>query len=64
MSKLSDIHKAIGAYLEIKGDKEVTSIATWSNHPEYQYTLNLHDIHNGSVGTNPYKGEDKINIKK
>lgn len=64
MAKLSDIYDAIGAYLKVKGDKDVTSIATWCGNKEYEYTFNLHDIHNGSAGTNPYKGEDEINIPK
>lgn len=65
MAKLSEIHHLLGCYLELHGDKDVTSIATWggSNCPN-QYTFHLHDIHEGSIGTNPYSGADHIDIPK
>lgn len=64
MAKLSAIHNAIGNYLCLHGDKEVTSIATWCASAPQKYTFNLHDIHQGSSGTNPYTGKDKIDILK
>lgn len=64
MAKLSDIHNAIGNYLYMHGDKEVTSIATWSATAPQEYTFNLHDIHKGSISTNHYTGEDRIDILK
>ncbi len=65
MVKLSEIHRLITCYLELHGNKDVTSIATWggSGSPN-QYTFHLHDIHEGSIGTNPYSGADHIDIPK
>lgn len=63
MAKLSEMHRLIGNYLELHGDKDVTSIAAWNGSPN-EYTLNLHDIHNGSIGTNPYTGKDELNIPR
>lgn len=62
MAKLSAIYNEIGNYLRMHGDKEVTSIATWCAFAPQEYTFNLHDIYKGSIGTNPYTGEDKIDI--
>lgn len=64
MAKLSEMQKRIEAYLLLHGDKEVTSIATHSGSGEIDFTLRLHDIHNGSSTTNPYTGQDKIYIPK
>lgn len=64
MVKLSEIYRLIGNYIELHGDKDVASIATHCGDPEYEYTLNLYDIHSGSIGTNPYTGADKLNIPK
>ena len=65
MAKLSDLHNAIGNYLYMHGDKDATSIATGGGYSNpIQYTLRLHDIHEGRIGTNPYTGEDKIDIPK
>ena len=64
MAKLSEIHNAIGNYLYIHGDKEVTSIATWCGTAPQEYTFNLCDIHKVSIGTNPFTGKDKIDILK
>ena len=64
MAKLSEIYKTIGNYIELHGDKDVTSIASHCGSSEYEYTLNLHDIHKGNMGSNPYSGQDKINISK
>jgi hypothetical protein len=49
MPKLSEIHNAIGNYLYMHGDKDVTSIATWNGTSPIKYTLNLHDIYEGKV---------------
>lgn len=64
MAKLSEIHKLIGDYLEINGDKEVTSIATWCSIAPQEYTLKLHDIFDGPIGRNPFSGEDHIDIPR
>lgn len=64
MVKLSEIYRLIGNYIELHGDKDVTSIATHCGRSEYKYTFNLHDIYSGSIGNNPYTGEDELNIPK
>lgn len=64
MAKLSEIHNAIGNYLYIHGDKEVTSIATWCSSAPYEYTFNLCDIHEGHIGTDPCIGKDHLDISK
>lgn len=63
MVKLSEMYRVIGNYLEIHGDKDVTSISSHCG-SEFEYSLNLHDIHTGSIGTNPYTGEDKISFRR
>lgn len=62
MAKLSEMYKRIGEYLAANGDKEVTSIATWSGDSETEYTLRLHDIGSGVQG--PYTGRDVINVPR
>lgn len=62
MVKLSEIHRLIGNYIELHGDKDITSIGS-SNGTEYEYIFILHDIHNGD-GWNPYTGADKLYITK
>lgn len=65
MTKLSEIYKAIGDYLKIHGDKEVTSIATaGGSNRKIEYIFHLHDIHEGDIGSNPYTGSDEIDIPK
>lgn len=63
MAKLSQIVNKLQAYIDLHGDKDVTSIGTCSG-SGVEYTFNLHDIHTGSIGTNPYTGADKIEIMK
>lgn len=63
MAKLSDIYSIIGNYIQIHGDKDITSIAS-SNCLEYEYAFNLHDIYNGRIGLNPYTGADKLYIPR
>lgn len=63
MAKLSEIYRLIGNYIELYGDKDVTSIGS-SNGLEYEYIFNLYDIYNGSIGLNPYTGADKLYILK
>lgn len=63
MVKLSEMHRLIGNYLELHGDKDVTSIATCHG-SEYEYILNLHDIYNENSMWNPYKGADELYISK
>ena len=46
MVKLSEIHRLIGNYIELHGDKDVTNIGS-SHGTEYEYIFILHDIHNG-----------------
>lgn len=64
MVKLSVIHRLIGNYLELHGDKDVTSIATWCGSSPNAYTLHLHDIYDGSIGSNPYTGANHLDIPK
>lgn len=65
MAKLSEIYHLIASYLELYGDKDVTSIATWGGSgSQNQYTFHLHDIYEGSIGSNPYSGKDHIDIPK
>lgn len=63
MAKLSEIYRLLGDYIELHGDKDVTSIASCHG-SEYEYTFNLHDVHNRSIGWNPYTGADKLYIPK
>lgn len=51
MAKLSEMHRLIGNYLELHGDKDVTSIATWTGSPN-EYTLNLYDVYEGKTVEN------------
>jgi hypothetical protein len=65
MAKLSEIYKAIGDYMKMYGDKEVTSIGTaGGRNRKIEYIFHLYDIHEGDIGSNPYTGSDKIDIPK
>lgn len=64
MAKLSDIAKRIGMYLELHGDKDVESIATWHGSDELQFTFHLYDIYEGPCGSNPFTGKDHLDIPK
>lgn len=64
MAKLSVLYGLIGNYLELHGDKDVISIATWNGTTSNEYTLNLHDVHEGGIGENPYTGTDHLDIPK
>ena len=65
MAKLSEIYKAIGDYLKMHGDKEVTSIGTAGGcNREIEYIFHLYDIHEGDIGSNPYSGGDELYIPK
>lgn len=65
MAKLSEIYKAIGDYMKMYGDKEVTSIGTaGGSNRKIEYIFHLYDIHEGDIGSNPYTGSDKIDIPK
>ncbi len=65
MAKLSEIYKAIGDYMKMYGDKEVTSIGTaGGRNRKIEYIFHLHDIHEGDIGSNTYTGSDKIDIPK
>lgn len=63
MARLSEMHRLIGDYLELKGDKDVTSIGSVHG-SDVEYTLHLHDVHDGPPGTNPYSGADTLEIPK
>ena len=63
MVKLSEFHRLIGNYLELHGDKDVTSIGTYCG-SEYAYSIHLHDLYEGSIGSNPYTGRDTLNNPK
>ena len=62
MAKLSELYRLVGNYLELHGDKEITSIGTHMPSSGTEYMLNLHDIYDGPIGMNPYRGSDKLNI--
>lgn len=64
MAKLSELYRLAGNYLELHGDKEITSIGTCCGSSDTEYVLNLHDIYEGPIGMNPYRGSDKLNIPK
>lgn len=64
MAKLSELYRLAGNYLELHGDKEITSIGTWNGSSDIEYTLNLYDIYNGPIGMNPYRGSDQLNIPR
>lgn len=63
MTTLQQMYNAIGAYLAVQGNKEVTSISTCQG-SEDDYILNVHDIYDGLIGANPYSGRDKISLPK
>ncbi len=62
MAKLSEIHKLIGDYLQLHGDKDVISIGTWGGATPYEYTFHLHDVHEGGRGT--CTGSDQLDIPR
>lgn len=65
MAKLSEIYRLIGNYIELNGDKDVTSISTHcGSGRRYEYTFNLHNTHEGSINTRTFSGADKLNIPK
>lgn len=67
MVTLSQMAEAITRYIEIHGDKEVTSVGThvethvWPC--EWDYRFSLADIYTGPIGTNPYTGRDELMFK-
>lgn len=63
MALLSDIKARIDAYLLIKGDKEVLSVSTCQGGTD-EFILNMADVWNGPIGTNPYAGRDTLRIPK
>ncbi len=63
MAKLSEIYRLIGNYIELHGDKDVTSISTYCG-SEYEYSFNLHDVYNDDIGWNPYTGADRLHIPR
>lgn len=65
MAKLSEIYRLIGNYIELHGDKDVISIATHcGSGRRYEYTFNLHNIHEGVISTKTFNGADTLNIPK
>ena len=63
MARLSEMHRLIGNYMELHGDKEVTSIGTpIGGSSGIDYVLHLCDIFDGPAGMNPYTGKDNLNI--
>lgn len=64
MVTLKQMHEMIGAYLKVKGDKEVTSIATYNGSSDVDYEIYLADIYNGPIGFNPFSGRDSIKLMK
>lgn len=63
MARLSEFHRLIGNYLELHGDKDVIGVGTYCG-SEYDYSLRLCDVHEGSPGTNLFTGRDTLNIPK
>ena len=39
MAKLSELHRLAGNYLELHGDKEITSIGTHNGSSDIEYTF-------------------------
>lgn len=64
MAKLSTIYNLIGAYLAVKGDKDVTSIGSMHGNSEAEYVFHLDDIYEGRIELNLYSGRDEILIPK
>lgn len=65
MAKLSEIYRLIGNYIELHGDKDVTSIATHcGSGRHYEYTFNLYDTHEGKISTRTFSGADTLSIPK
>lgn len=64
MAKLSEMSKLMNMYIELHGDKEISSIATHNGSSKLEYTLHLYDIYDGPIGTNPYTGKDRLNIPR
>lgn len=63
MVKLSEVHRLIGNYLELHGDKDVISVGTYCG-SDYAYSLHLCDLYFGNIGHNPFTGRDTLNIPK
>lgn len=63
MARLSYIKQMIEVYLNAKGDKEILSISTCQGGDD-EFVLNLADIHEGDIGSNPYTGRDSIHLKR
>ena len=63
MVTLSQMAEAIARYIEIHGDKEVTSIETHLWPCERDYSFSMADIYAGPIGTNPYTGKDELMFK-
>lgn len=62
MAKLSYMEHMIKTYLGLYGDKEVTSISTHDATSEVEYTLNLHDVYDGPISSNPFSGKSEIKL--
>lgn len=53
----------IDAYLKVKGDKEVLSIASCHGGDE-EFILHMADIYEGPIGRRPYTGRDTITLMR
>lgn len=60
MVTLKQLREAVNAYILLHGDKEISSISSSSA----KYGLNVCDIYDGPLGTNPYSGRDVIELYK
>lgn len=63
MVKLSEVHRLIGNYLELHGDKDVIGVGTYCG-SGYAYSIHLSDLYAGRIGNNPFTGRDVLNIPK
>lgn len=64
MTGLGEISRLIGNYLELHGYKGITSMAKYCGAAQNAYTFHLHNLHEGSIGMNPYTGADHLDISK
>lgn len=62
MTKLSTFSDYLETYLKIHGDKEVLSVATRHGDKNCDFVVNMADLYDGPIGSNPYKGRDELPI--
>lgn len=62
MVTLAQLYDKVGKYLQMHGDKELLSVGTCCPSSPVEFKLNVADIYNGPLGTNPYTGRDIISL--